>query len=94
LRFLIDKYPESVGILNAAGETAYSLSEHMPAFVKRLILRAKPDLNPQEHADLNYEARRMALFLGFVAMSAGKPSIWIKLQMCDMNLFKRVVSYL
>jgi hypothetical protein len=97
LRFLIDKYPESVGIPNVYGDTAYSISADKPDFVKRLILRAKPDLNPQEHADLNYAARRMALFLGFIANTGamtGEPSIWIKLREHDLNLFKRVVSYL
>jgi hypothetical protein len=40
-----------------------------PDFVRRLLLRAAPELDPDELHRLNYAERRMSLFLAHCAIS-------------------------
>lgn len=95
LRFLIKKYPESVDIPDANGNTPFSLCRTENLFCRRLILIAKPSLNYPEYVELNYQPRRMAMFLSFAAINAdGEPSIWCKLRETNMELLKLTISFL
>ena len=82
-RFRIASYP-------------FTETRNMNAVLRRLVLRAMPSLNPQELADLNYEARRMGLFLGTWAMTSvgSAPSLFHRLRESDASLFEEVVSFL
>ena len=101
LRFLLKEYPESVAKLTTPRSnrnrptSPYLLSRDKNEVVRRLVLRAMPSLNPQEHAELNYAARRMGLFLGTAAaVVEGEQSIFNRLRENDESLFKRVVIFL
>jgi len=97
LRHMIHHYPQCVGIYDTYGHTAYSLAVnyHYPDIVKRLLLRAMPWLGPQVLSDLNYNARRLAMFLGYCSITEeGQQSIWHLLRERDLTIFKHAVSYL
>jgi ankyrin repeat protein len=74
LRYLLRHYPAAITI--PAGpkdknKNVYELAVRckLPAFVRRLLLRAAPELDPDELHRLNYAERRMALFLAHCAIS-------------------------
>ena len=74
-RYLLKLYPAAAMMADGRGNTPYALAirnkvrngdeKHIihPYFV-RLLLRACPTLNPTELHRINYEERRMGLFLG------------------------------
>jgi hypothetical protein len=74
LRYLLKHYPAAVTIPAGpvdGNKNVYQLAveyEH-PDFVRRLLLRAAPELDPDELHRLNYAERRMALFLAHCAIS-------------------------
>lgn len=95
LRFLLKSYPEAVNIPDANGNTVYSLCRQDNKFYRRLILRSMPSLNYNEYIELNYQSRRLAMFLSFAAINAnGIPNIWCKLRENDMKLLQLAVSFL
>ena len=99
LRFLIRHHPTSVSVLTNAGKTAYSLlcsTSPDATFVHRILLRVYPDLDMAAYRRLNYEARRMALFLAFSAVTSGmhEQNLLRRLTFQNMELLKEVVSYL
>jgi hypothetical protein len=72
-----------------------------PVSTQRLLLRACPEADEQRWRQLNYEARREALFLAFVAISRqqGPESLVLQLRRLmhldkTMSLLKHVVSFL
>jgi ankyrin repeat protein len=69
LRFLLQKYPAAAGVLDNRRRTPYHLLPQISDTKEalRLLLRAAPEVNPPELRRLNYEARRGALYLFFVA---------------------------
>jgi ankyrin repeat protein len=94
LRFILDKYPECVNIPNSP-QNPYDLSLTKPDFVQRLMLRAQPDIDLQRYHDLNYNARRMGIFLGFTAITKdGTQSLFHKLQVKNYDSFRVMISFL
>jgi hypothetical protein len=74
LRYLLRHYPAAVTIRagpDDGNKNVYELAiEHKhPDFVRRLLLRAAPELDPDELRRLNFAERRMALFLAHCAIS-------------------------
>ena len=73
-RMLLRLYPEAAGIsagVGASKKTPYQLAvrKALPPYYHRLLLRAAPNLNPAELHRLNYEERRMGMFLAFKAVT-------------------------
>jgi hypothetical protein len=64
----------------------------------RLLLRAAPALRSrhrEELYDINWEARRMAMFVAYKAYTANvEPTIFARLRFEDQTLLRYVVSYL
>jgi len=95
LRFLIKAFPEAVDIPDGEGNTPFTLTKPDNKFIRRLLLRAKPELSYNEYIEMNYIPRRMAMFLSFAAINAnGEPSIYCKLRESNIELLMLVVSYL
>jgi ankyrin repeat protein len=72
LRYLLRHYPAAVTIPAGPGYMnvyEMALYDRNRGFVRRLILRAAPELDPDELHRLNYAERRMALFLAHCAIS-------------------------
>ena len=97
---LLHVYPEAAGIEGGHGflkKTPYQLAmdkELLPYYL-RLLLRAAPNLNPTEFHRLNYEERRMAMFLAFRARtSETEPLFLARLRFEKMELVKNVISFL
>ncbi len=101
-RWLLRVYPEAAGIEGGVGaewkRTRYQLAidRNLPKYYRRLLLRAAPTLNPAELHRLNYEERRMAMFLAFKATTARlqKPFLLARLRGVNKDLVQRVVSFL
>jgi ankyrin repeat protein len=95
LRFLLKHYPEAVNIEDASGETSLSLCPQFNKVFRRLLLRQQPSLYVDEFRALNYENRRMAMFLAFVAINAdGFPNIFLKLRAFNGDALRVVMSFL
>jgi ankyrin repeat protein len=76
LRYLLRHHPSAVALPAGpkdGNKNAYKLAldKRLPDFVRRLLLRAAPELDPHELHKLNYAARRMALFLAHCAICRG-----------------------
>jgi ankyrin repeat protein len=74
LRYLLRHYPAAV--ITPAGPDDDDLNVYelavvykRPDFVRRLLLRSAPELDPNELHRLNYAERRMALFLAHYAIT-------------------------
>jgi len=98
LRFLIHKFPKAVSI-ESNGDTPYSIAvrKNAPPVVRRLLLRAAPELDPEEHRRMNYAERRMGLFLFFIAVNdTGERTLFNRLQKASVNnnLTRRVFEFL
>jgi hypothetical protein len=100
-RWLLRAYPEAAGIEGGVGhgskKTPYQLAvdRRLPAYYRRLLLRAAPTLNPAELHRLNYAERRMAMFLAFKATTATmEVPLLIRLRGESKDLVQRVVSFL
>ena len=99
-RLLLRLYPEAAGIEGGVGagnvKTPYHLAVtyNLPAYYRRLLLRAAPDLDPAELRRLNWEERRGAMFVAFAAV-AKTPSLLVRLRAAEnKDLVKHVVSFL
>ena len=76
-------------------QTAYDYSLSHPIFVQRLILNAKPDMNIQRYRELNYNARRMGMFLGFTAVTAdGSQCFFKSIEYKCHDVFRVIISFL
>ena len=105
-RFLLSKYPESVDITFEGGDTLYryalrygrhSCFTREADRLKRLVLRVQPSLYPNTFMQLNYAARRMALFVGCVAHTEDAvPTLLRKISISASGdiLFRLVLSFL
>jgi ankyrin repeat protein len=113
LRYLLRHYPAAVAIPAGPDDddmNVYQLAVEnaRPDFVRRLLLRAAPELDPDELHRLNYAERRMALFLAHCAITknddhsssstSGGCSFVLRLRALaqgDMGeLFREIVSFL
>jgi hypothetical protein len=82
----------------------YAVKQGVPAYIRRLMLRACPEAGPNVLRRLNYDERRMAMFIGLSAVVDTKEGddvskFVISLQELvyfgeGMPLFKHVVSFL
>ena len=78
-------------------KTPYQLAvdEDLPPYYRRLLLRAAPELDPVELRRMNYEERRMAMFLAFTAVTTQvKPLLMARLRFEKKDLVKHVISFL
>jgi hypothetical protein len=96
-RLLLGLYPAAAGIKDYHSLSPYDIgvsNELSPYFI-RLLLSADPTIDPVERCNLNYEARRQAIFLAFRALSSTvEPTVWAKLHLKGRDLLQRVFSYL
>eukprot|EP01041_Mallomonas_annulata_P006394 gene6394-12932_t len=71
LRFLIQIYPEALHMRNNTNDTPYDMIDNTLVHTEiiRIILISAPLLHARELYQLNYNERRMALFLFFTAIS-------------------------
>ena len=100
-RLLLRLYPEAAGIEGGIGArkmTPYRLAVMMdlPAYYRRLLLRAAPDLDPEELRRLNWAERRGAMFMAYAAVvkQAKTPLLLARLRAENKDLVKHVVSFL
>ena len=101
-RWLLRVCPDAVGIEGGVGaeykKTPYQLAVdgELPDYYLRLLLRAAPTFKPAELHRLNYEQRRMAMFLAFKATAATlqAPFLLARLRVANKDLVQRVVSFL
>jgi len=96
---LLRLYPEAAGIEGGRGEyrgTPYSIAPRdRPSGYERQLLRAAPHVDPAALRDLNWAARRMAMFLAFRAVSRrAAPNMLARLRFENKDLVKHVVSFL
>jgi hypothetical protein len=77
VRLLLKHHPEAAalcGVVPADDTSAtgscydFAVEKGLPKHIRRLLLRAAPDLNRDEYHRLNYTDRRMAMFLAFRAV--------------------------
>jgi hypothetical protein len=94
LRFLLKENSDAVDSEDSHHESPLSICPTDNLFVRRLLLRAKPGINPTELHDLNYQQRRMGVFLAYCAINAdGIPNIFSQLRDRD-HLLELALSYL
>ena len=97
-RMFLRWYPEAAGIEGVDHRlTPYQLAVdgNLPPYYLRLLLRAAPDLNPAELHRLNYEERRMAMFLAFKAQTKNiEPLLLARLRFAKKDLVEHVMSFL
>jgi hypothetical protein len=97
LRLFLRLYPEAAGMKDAdKGETPYGVAKRKGGspLLRRLLLQASPQQDLDEYHRLNWEERKMAMFLGLKAVSAKEPMILAKLRFQNKDLLRRVVSFL
>jgi ankyrin repeat protein len=108
LRFLISKFPEASCMPCANDDSPLSICRPDNPFFRRLLLRAtvahpsRSGLSDsavlgfsQELCRMNYDARRMAIFLAFAAINAdGIPNLFCRVRASDANLLMLTLSYL
>ena len=78
-------------------KTPYQMAvdEKLPPYYRRLLLRAALELNPVELRRMNYEERRMAMFLAFSAVTTQPtPLLMARLRFEKKDLVKHVISFL
>ena len=99
-RLFLKLFPAAANIKDATGLTPYDIAAifRFDSYFLRLLLRAEMSMNPQELYRLNYQARRMALFISSgIAVFGGstmKADIWRKLWMKHKEILKHVVAFL
>ena len=106
LRLFLRLYPAAANIKDVFGQTPYDIavnnnlvarSRKLDNYFLRLLLRADISINPQELYRLNYQERRMALFLSSgkaIFETSNKSIIWRKLWIDNIDILKEVVSFL
>ena len=97
-RIFLGWYPEAAGIEGVyIKKTPYDMAVNrdlLPYYL-RMLLRAAPNQNPAELHRLNYEERRMAMFLAFKAQtSQPEPVILARFRFAKKDLLKHVISFL
>ena len=104
LNFLLKVYPEAASIPcdddedeDYSRRTPYEVCAKCHTHARRLLLRAAPALDPEALRELNYSARRMALFLFYLGSREDREeSLFTKLSMSPkgQGLVRRIVSFL
>jgi hypothetical protein len=94
-------YPEAAGI--EAGEalckkTPYQLAveKNLPAYCRRLLLRAAPHLDLAELRRLTWAERRTAMYVAYAATypKGIKPALLARFRLENPDMVKHVVSFL
>lgn len=100
-RYLLARAPTSASQADGRGSTPYTLAARasrktppMHPYFKRLLLRACPSVDRDEWRRLNYDERRLALWLGLKAESSDKTfCLWSRGRFPE-DLFRNIVSFL
>jgi hypothetical protein len=97
-RYLLHLYPAAAAIRDAKETSLYdwAVRPHIIGlYYIRLLLKADLTIEPERRRDLNFSARKEAMFLVFRALSStDEPSIWVKLHHEDRDLLFYAISYL
>jgi hypothetical protein len=96
-RYVLSLHPAAVGVRDSQDRNTYDLAEEedVNIYFMRLLLNVDRTIAPERRLDLNYEARRDALFLSFRALSTNRePIIWVKLRHESRDLLRHTMSYL
>jgi hypothetical protein len=96
-RYLLNLYPAAASIKDGADDSPYDIAveKNLDSSFIRSLLSTDPTIKTEERRELNYAARREAMFLVFRAMnSSHQPSIWVKFRFKKLDLLQHVVSYL
>ena len=94
-RLLLRLYPEAAGIESGREaddlETPYqvALQYNLPTYYRRLLLRAAPHLDPAELHRLNWEERRLAMYVASAVAARTPTSLF-----ASKDLLRHVVSFL
>jgi hypothetical protein len=100
IRELLRGYPLAAGRGDSEGITPYQTAamSGMPSLIRRLLLRADPTIDPAELRRLNYEERRMAMFLVYTAIPKDINDSFIvrlrRLKNKDQSLLRLIVAFL
>lgn len=97
LRLFVKNCPEAAGIKDGNGFSPYDFARALGVhpYIQRLLLRSDPTIDPIELHNLNYERRRMAMFVCFTAVVASTElKIFCRLRVEDKNLLRYVISFL
>jgi ankyrin repeat protein len=100
LRVLLRYYPDAAEKPDSDGVIPYSMAVEgaMPFLIRRLLLRAVPVIDPAELRRLNYEERRMAMFLAYSAVPQSITNSFVvrlrRLTNKDHSLLRLIVSFL
>jgi PleD family two-component response regulator len=96
-RFVLHHYPAAVGVRDSDDQNAFDLAiwNGVDDYFIRLLLNADRSAEPESRLDLNYKARKEALFLSYRALSTDRvPIIWVKLRNESRDLLRHTISYL
>jgi hypothetical protein len=75
-RLILRLYPAAVGVRDNQDRNAYDLAvldganDNIDVYFVRMILNTDRTIAPERRLDLNFEARREALFLSYRALSS------------------------
>ena len=101
VRLLLRLYPEAAGVEAGDGrqkKTPYQLAvdKGLPAYYRRLLLRAAPALDPAELRRLNWAERRVAMFVAFKATFPKGPKLPLlaRFRLENHDVLKHVVSFI
>jgi hypothetical protein len=96
-RYLLTSYPEAINITNdfEMYPYEYAVVNDLGSYITRMLLRGNHALDSVLLYDLNYEERRFALFLAFIAVSKNyELTIWARLRHHNLDLLRIVISFL
>jgi hypothetical protein len=96
-RLLLGLYPAAAGIkdYHLLSPHDMAVSTKLSPYFIRLLISADPAIDPVERCNLNYEARRQAMFLAFRALSSNvERTVWAKLHLKGRGLLQRLITYL
>jgi hypothetical protein len=96
-RLFLRIYPASAGVMSDSVLSPYGLAvlHELNVYFIRLLLNADPTIDPVRRHNLNFAARREAMFLAFRALTSNvDATIWAKLRYEHKDLLVHVISYL
>lgn len=82
-RYLLNIYPAAAGIKDDKDTSVYDMAvkNELDVYFIRLLLNADHTIEPEKRRDLNYAARKQAMFLAYRALTISlEASIWNKLR--------------
>jgi ankyrin repeat protein len=98
LRLILGGYPACAAEETSGGRTAYdiALRDGLPPYFLRLLLRADPSQDPVELHRMNWEERRMAMFLALKAQCGTGKRLNIMREMRDshQDIARHIILFL